>query len=99
MPTKPNTTKKSIAYAYPTSTTANHFGMGATGCYFIQLETYNIEGSGQYRNGIHPQADSEAFLSPLDPDMQALFSEVEADMVSEESVRFHPDWYPWVVQA
>lgn len=77
---KPNTRRKSIAYAYPTSTNAEYFGMSATGCYYVQETMHNIEGSGQVRTGIHPQADSEGFLSVDDTDLQALFRECKGEI-------------------
>jgi hypothetical protein len=67
-----------IAYAYATSTHANHFGMGKTGCYFIQLDYYREDGS--IATGIHPMANSEGFLSKDDPDLISLFNEIEGDL-------------------
>lgn len=83
---------KHIAYAYPTSTHAQTLGMGDTGCWFIEETWHNIEGSGQVRSGIHPQASSEGFSDPLDPDLQQLFAEVDGE-VCPVSLKYHADWY------
>lgn len=71
---------KSIVFAYPTSVMANHFGATRTGCYYIQESLNNIEGSGECRTGIHPQADSEAFLKADDPALIELFEQVDGDI-------------------
>jgi hypothetical protein len=68
-------TKNSIAYAYPTSITARHFDMSATGCYYIQQKCYCEDGT--IGVGIHPMANSEAFLSRLDPGLIRRLNEIE----------------------
>lgn len=90
---KPNHKRKHIAYAYPSSTNAEHFGMGDTGCYYIEQTISNIEGSGQCSSGIHPQADSEGFLVATDPDLQSLYQEVDGERHSSFEA-LHPEYYP-----
>ena len=80
---------KYIAYAYPTSDNAEHFGMSQTGCYFIG-ERVRI--ADNINTGIHPQADSEGFESVTDPDLQQLFREVDGTPCPD-SLRWHPEYY------
>lgn len=78
---------KSIGYACASSTVAEWFGLEDTGCYYIEECLLDVEGSGQWANGIHPLADSEAFTDPRDPDLLALFREFdEPILASLESV-------------
>ena len=67
-----------IAYAYATSTHANHFGMSKTGCYFIQVDYYRKNGS--IATDIHPQASSKGFLDKNDPELISLFNEIKGDL-------------------
>ena len=72
---KKNTITKSIAYAYPSSQVADDYGFCQSGCYFVELIRWNIEGSGQVST---PWVDnSGGFIDPLDPDLLAAFNEAE----------------------
>ncbi len=87
-----NELRKSIAYAYPTSKDAEHFGMSETGCFYIEQQIINIEGSGQVGTGIHPQGDSEGFLTHDDPALRELFAQVDGE-TCPFSKKYHPEYY------
>ncbi|MGZ8432796.1 MAG: hypothetical protein ACXWYM_00430 [Candidatus Binatia bacterium] len=60
--------RKSVAWAYPSSTNATKYGFGKTGCYVVEVTTYK---DGQFLSqkvvggGFMTLADAEAVASPL----------------------------------
>lgn len=66
---------KSIAWAFPTSTTSERMGMSETGCFYVQQTFLNIENSGQCRT--FAAHNGEGYLSPIDPDLLSFFHETE----------------------
>lgn len=57
---------------------ADHFGFSEDGCFYVQTEAINIEGSGQREIIFDPQA--EGFIDFTDPDLLSLFKETEGEL-------------------
>jgi hypothetical protein len=66
---------KSIAFAYPSSISAELLGFTKTGCWFVQHTLTNIEGSGQSKTFI--AHNCEGFTAPDNPDLISLYHEYE----------------------
>lgn len=68
--------RKSLNYAYPTSTHAKQLDCSATGCYYVGISVLreNMEWS-----VTEPAHNAEGFLTLGDPDLQAIFAETDGD--------------------
>lgn len=84
--------RKAIAYAYATSTHARTLGVTKTGGFFVQHQVMREDGTWS-PPFIATGTEGDVFQAVLDPDLQSLFEEVEGD-ICEESLRYHPEYYP-----
>jgi len=73
----PNYLTKMIAYCYPSSTYAEHFGRHG---YYIQHRLYNVEGSGQINQYPAKSAEGgDVFDRIDDPDLWTLYAETDGE--------------------
>lgn len=79
-------TYKAIAYAYPTSLAADHFGFKNQGCYYIQL----IHRGENYYSEAAP--GSEGFADINDMNLRSLFAEFHYP-IDIQSKKYHPEFY------
>lgn len=79
--------RKSIAYAYPSSTTAAELGRSKTGGFYVQHSIRRKDGS--WSPGyIVPGMEGDSFDRADDPELQQLFAEVDGE-VCPESLRWN----------
>jgi hypothetical protein len=68
--------RKSIDYAYPTSTYATLLDCEKTGCYFVAVSVLREDGTW---SPTEPAHNAEGFIDPKDSDLLAMYIECDGE--------------------
>ena len=69
-------TRKEIAYAYPTSPSAEKLGCGRKGCFYVAQSVLREDGTWSPSVAAH---NAEGFDSATHPDLLAIYAETEGE--------------------
>ncbi len=69
-------TRKEIAYAYPTSPSAEKLGCGRRGCFYVALSRLGKDGAWLPSK---PAPDARGYDSATHPDLLAIYAETEGE--------------------
>ena len=75
--------RKSIDYAYPTSTHATLLGCNKTGCYYVAVSVLRKDGT--WSPSV-PEHNAEGFIDPKHPDLLAMYMECEAEAAPKQLI-------------